>query len=562
MYALSKKMTRKSPRSCLPAVLMLAGCSTAFAQTFAVPDAGQLSREQQQPVPARTAPGPDLPSLPERPAALAGGPSVVVRTLVLDGIATLPLGLQDELRLLAAAAAAAGQLFDMADFDGLAKRVGGRLHEAGYLLAQAWLPQQEVKDGQVRMQVVLGRLGQVEVRNRAGLDDSALAPLSLLPSGEPLTRGNLEASLLALAELPGVEVRSTLRPGQTLGASDLLVDVVPDRRWQGAADADNYGNCYSGAARLGASLFWNNPANQGDQASLRLQTSGEHMQYARLGYQLPVGSRGTRVGVVYSEMRYGLGKELANLDVTGSARIGSLYIQHPLLRGRARNLSLQAQYDRKELEDEIGASQTRTRKSLDVGTLGLTAQLHDPLGGFNSGTVRYVHGHLSLDAEAAALDAASARSAGSYRSWGFDLSRLQPLASGLALYLGYSAQWAGKNLDSSEKMTLGGPYGVRAYPQGEVSGDQGWLGSAELRWRLAPAWQAQLFYDEGKVRINQAPWSSGNNERRLAAWGLGLGWQDAGWALRGTLAWRAGTDAVISEPDRSPRAWVQAARYF
>jgi len=33
-----------------------------------------------------------------------------------------------------------------------------------------------------------------------------------------------------------------------------------------------------------------------------------------------------------------------------------------------------------------------------------------------------------------------------------------------------SAQWASKNLDSSQKFGLGGPNGVRAYPSGEGYG--------------------------------------------------------------------------------------------
>ena len=61
-------------------------------------------------------------------------------------------------------------------------------------------------------------------------------------------------------------------------------------------------------------------------------------------------------------------------------------------------------------------------------------------------------------------DAVTGRTAGHFGKWNLDLTRLQHIDDRLALYLSYSRQWAEKNLDSSEKFSLGGPSGVRAIP--------------------------------------------------------------------------------------------------
>ncbi|PZN73481.1 MAG: hypothetical protein DM484_22590 [Candidatus Methylumidiphilus alinenensis] len=45
-------------------------------------------------------------------------------------------------------------------------------------------------------------------------------------------------------------------------------------------------------------------------------------------------------------------------------------------------------------------------------------------------------------------------------------------------------KWPQKNLSSSEKFSLGGPYGVRAYGVGEAPSDEMLLLSAELRASL------------------------------------------------------------------------------
>jgi hemolysin activation/secretion protein len=60
------------------------------------------------------------------------------------------------------------------------------------------------------------------------------------------------------------------------------------------------------------------------------------------------------------------------------------------------------------------------------------------------------------------------------------------LPGGFTLYASFSGQRASKNLDSSEEFFLGGPNGVRAYPQGEGAGDEGWLSRLELRHGAGP----------------------------------------------------------------------------
>ena len=59
--------------------------------------------------------------------------------------------------------------------------------------------------------------------------------------------------------------------------------------------------------------------------------------------------------------------------------------------------------------------------------------------------------------------------------------RLQGVTDTLSLYAAFNGQVASKNLDNSEKMGLGGPAGVRAYPTGEAYGDQGYILNLEAR---------------------------------------------------------------------------------
>ncbi|MCD8565793.1 MAG: hypothetical protein LRY53_09230 [Burkholderiaceae bacterium] len=73
-----------------------------------------------------------------------------------------------------------------------------------------------------------------------------------------------------------------------------------------------------------------------------------------------------------------------------------------------------------------------------------------------------------------------------------------------SLWLSFSGQWASQNLDSSQKFSLGGPQGVRAYPVYEGTGDQGWLGTVEARWDFYQGAQASVFYDIGWIQQNKS----------------------------------------------------------
>jgi len=167
------------------------------------------------------------------------------------------------------------------------------------------------------------------------------------------------------------------------------------------------------------------------------------------------------------------------------------------------------------------------------------------------------------DSAAQAADAASANSRGGFSKWNASLVRLQRLSLNNSLYLAVSGQWADGNLDSSQKMSAGGPYSVRAYDIGVLSGDSGYMGSAELRHDLGAAWagqwQALAFIDSAHVTLNQNRWSglSGPNSATLSGAGVGLNWSGPSqWSAKASVATPIGaTPELLSDAD-SVRGWL------
>jgi hemolysin activation/secretion protein len=139
----------------------------------------------------------------------------------------------------------------------------------------------------------------------------------------------------------------------------------------------------------------------------------------------------------------------------------------------------------------------------------------------------------------------------------------------VSLYAGINGQVASKNLDVSEKMELGGMYGVRAYPVGEAYADQGYVLTLEARVRVPTPvqlpGQVQLigFVDTGSVTTHKNPWEAGDNRRTLSGAGVGLNWSETNnFMVRAFYARKLGSETAQSAPDKSGRFWIQAVKYF
>ena len=539
---------------------------TLFAQQL--PGAG--SQIQQIPAtPALRQTPPELRVEPVKPAstAVTDGTRIPVDTLIISGAKVYT-----EAELVAITGFAPGSELTLSDLRAMAARITAHYASKGYFAAQAFLPAQDIKNKTVTIAVREGEYGQIRVNNKSRLSDAiANNLLSGLNSGDAITVAPLESRLLLLSDIPGVKVQSTLVPGSLPGSSDLIVDIEPGQSVSGSIDADNAGNPYTGEYRVGATVNLNNPLGLGDVASLRAVTSGSGLNYARASYQVPFG-RAT-VGVAYSKLHYELGKEFAPLRANGEADVASIYGIYTLVRSRDTNIYAQLGYDDKTFQDRIDSIPSVTDRKIGVVTTSLYGNHRDNLGGggLNTFSLGLSAGDLNIQTPAAlAADALTARSNGHYNKLAFSAARLQRLTDAVSLYASIGGQVASKNLDSSEKMELGGMNGVRAYPVGEAPGDQGYMVNLEARLLLpntSQSYPGQVhligFVDGGSVTINKNPWAAGNNQRNLGAYGVGASWSEPGnFLVRTYYARKLGNENAISAPDKSGRFWIQAVKYF
>jgi hemolysin activation/secretion protein len=552
-------------RTLLPLTLLALGHAVLAQQ---VPSAGsQLQSIPAAPVAPRPAPEIRIEQRPAAGAAPADEARILVKSLRITGAQLFP-----ESQLLALTGFVPGSELGLSDLQAMADRITAYYRSQGFFVAQAYMPAQDIQDNAVTIAVTEGRYGAVTLRNATNLSDNlSRNALTGVRSGDVIATEPLETRLLMLSDLPGVNVRSTLVPGASVGTSDLLVDVTPGQRVSGSIDADNAGNRYTGAYRAGATVNLNNPLGLGDVASLRLLTSGSGLQYGRASYQLQAGR--AQLGVAYSALRYELGREFAPLQAHGSAQIASVFGRYPLLRSRDNNVYAQLAYDAKTFQDRVDSVPAVTDKKAGVWMASLYGDHRDALGGLglNAWSVTWSSGNIDIRTPAArAADALGPRSNGHFDKLAFSATRLQTLGGPFSAYASASGQLASKNLDVSEKMSLGGMNAVRAYPEGEAYADEGIVATLEGRMllprpsgRIPGQVQLVAFIDAGSVTHDRNPWTAAPNHRTLYGAGVGINWAEAGnFLVRAFYARRLGSEPATSAPDRSGRFWVQLVKYF
>ena len=451
--------------------------------------------------------------------------------------------------------------------------------QSGWVV-RAYLPKQEVGNGEIVIQVVEAKFGGVsfESSGKGRVSESRL--LAMVEAAQPkntfVRSAAVDRVLLLMDDVPGVGVTGNLVEGKEEGQTDLLGKVVDKPIINGFASIDNTGSASTGPNKFSSSASLNGLLGFGDQLQASVvRTTGS--AFARLAISAPIGYEGMRAGVHYSSMNYMLVGSFAALNASGSVKDGGLDLSYPLLRSPGKNVNLSLVESHKELSNYASGLSTSIY-SINSTNLTYSGSSADEWsgGGLNTAGLTFVSGYVNLTGSInQPSDAQTYQTEGKFFHTNFNLSREQSISEQFSAYVSYSAQYANKNLDSSEKIYLGGANGVRAYPTNEGGGASGQLGTVELRNRLSDHWTLVGFYDYGKItqfQINTD--QAGNalavnspNNYELQGYGATVSWKSVeGMDIKATVSKRLGTNpganiATHMDGDgtyKNPRLWVAA----
>ncbi|MCW5647023.1 MAG: ShlB/FhaC/HecB family hemolysin secretion/activation protein [Sphingopyxis sp.] len=428
-------------------------------------------------------------------------------------------------------------------------RAATMLRSQGYLAAVR-VPPQTISDGVVRLDILAARMTRVEVRGDAGRNERLLQRyLSRLDDQPVFNIVAAERYLLLARDIPGLDARLTLRPGNAPGevVGEVLVARTP---FIFDTNIQNYGSRDVGRWGGVARVRFTGLTGMGDltTASFYSTPDFDEQQVVQLAHEFRVGGEGLRLGAGYT---YAWTRpDLAAFPIKSKTQVVNLFASYPLTLRQAHRLTIGGGLDL--IDQDIGfGGVPLNRDRLRVVNLRADASWVDPAsiagrGGYNPSEPRWA---LSTSLEArqgvnflGASDDCGPGGAACFLPGAVPLTRVDGKpdaflvrANALAEWRPHKlftlsaaprAQWASDPLLAYEEFS-GGNFTIgRGFDPGTIIGDSGVGVSLEARYgsfvpanTKAFAVQPFAFFDAAWVWNKDAAFAGLNPQKLYSAGG-------------------------------------------
>lgn len=425
-----------------------------------------------------------------------------------------------------------GQCLGVVQLNALLKDITDRYIAKGLVTSRAYLPQQDLSSGHLKVIVVEGRLEGLRPADGSKLSARELDMSFPGRAGDLLNLRQIEQMVDQLNRLPSNQAQMELTPGKAVGGSEVVVRNTPQKPWRVGLSRSNDGQRSTGEQQWGSSLEWDSPLGLADQLMLRgsHDAISDHQKTSRsamLYYNLPFGW--WNLSYNYSQNEYrALGEGQGfTFKQTGDSQSHQLRLERVIHRDALSKTSL-----------NTGLSYLRTNNFIEDSKVDVNSnRLSEAQFGINHGRRignAFVNFDLGMQEGIGAFDAqrekqrddktgerlANAR----YRKYTATVSYLQPLqlwGESLLFSSLVTGQRSEDPLFSSQRMSLGSQSSIRGYKDQSLNGDSGYYWRNDLRWSRQVAWDwlrptlteygLGLAYDVGAIRHDR--YNSGQSGR-------------------------------------------------
>jgi hemolysin activation/secretion protein len=440
-----------------------------------------------------------IPRVSERPLTAEESPRIKVTSFDLAGAVAQPtagISLEEIKAILDAALRSQPEPgFTIADLEGVADKVTEYYRGKGLVVAKAFIPAQEVRDGHVTVRVLEGKLSAIVVEGNKGYKaKTLLRPFEDL-LGAPVAKDEVESALLTLTNYPGLSAFGVLGAGQDIGTTKLTLRVQKEDRVSFDAGLDNQGSKLSGENRAQLAMSVNNLFGQADQLRAYAlygfdpDDSSANGLYGGFRYTLPIIDSRNFIYVGAATNSYKIG-EASDTDINvtepqGDAFEATVGYRHAFAPSRITTGGFEFELQSKKSEFETGGL-TAFEDKLTILRSAIDWTLVDQrFRGVNTISLAYSHGFEdflgSLGPYDSTVQGGASRpgATGKFDKIEADVARLQRLTKNSSLLLHIRGQYSDDPLVSLEQTSLTGPNAVRAFHVTERAADDPSLQNAD-----------------------------------------------------------------------------------
>lgn len=386
-----------------------------------------------------------------------------------------------------------GRALGTADLLDLVEALRGRYRDAGYGTTEVLLPDQDLEDGRIQIQVHEGALAAIEIDGTVAYQPYFFRSRIERAAAVPLDVPALYRTLERLQADPGVERIAAVLERVGPGRHRLRVAVKERSPWSLQARYSN--DRAPSVGSDGGRFVFGHPTlfGFGDRLLLEGQVS-EGLRDFGLRWDVPLGPLDTRFFVAYRRGRAELvEREVEALEIEGRYESISAGLRHPLIwtptwegwlevfgdwRNGASSIFGRIECFQADLRDcTPTVAALRASQELVHRTRDHIAVLRSTLS-------------IGLETLGATGETDGGDRDGEFVSWLLqgqwverlpDLERI-PFFDGSQLALRGELQLADDPLVAVEQIAVGGGTTVRGYRENQFVRDNGVIASAELRW--------------------------------------------------------------------------------
>ena len=225
----------------------------------------------------------------------------------------------------------------MSDIQAAINSLNNLYAEKGYVTARAYLPEQTVTNGNIKIELIESKIGNITVENNKYTTDGYI--LKRLPekSGQLFDIVSLEKDVLDFNRYhDGVNLAANLKAGTVPGTTDIELTAQETFPLHIIGMMDNAGRRSTGSLRGGPAIVVDSLFHHRDQMSAGVYFAGGSIS-PFFDYSVPINKKDGRIGFSYTStfarVKYGPAY-LTNLGLKSNSYLYSLYYDQPIVRTR------------------------------------------------------------------------------------------------------------------------------------------------------------------------------------------------------------------------------------
>ncbi len=351
--------------------------------------------------------------------------------------------------------------------------------DKGYVTAKAFLPEQTVTDGNIYIDVIESRIGNISVEENRWTRTKYITDRLPQKEGELFDIVDLEKDVLDFNRYnEGVKLSANLKAGEKPGTTDIELKADEKFPFHLVGVMDNQGRYTTGSLRGGAMLYADSLFGLRDKMSVGTYLSGG-VTSPFFDYNIPVNKHDGRIGFLFSsgfaKVKWG---EFAPLDLKSKSYQYSLYYTQPIIRKPGF-----------ELKGYAALNYKRARTTLfdDAIKLGVDNVTSIEAALNMRKDTKYGIWYASQSAYYA-IPILNSQNDNHYFKYSGAVVRLHDFSHGVIgqLRSNYQIIPGSQNVPYLDQIQAGGLATVRGYSEGLMIGKNGYFISGELMFPLLP----------------------------------------------------------------------------